>query len=196
MRSIFFVISALMIAGCDVKTSAPIETKPSQTAQEKSKKPISKLEEERQRNMELANSSPVEQQQKQVVIKDSELNSQAQIEKNRLEAEAADELKKQKAAKPIAQEPKELDQTPANCKNINAMSMSLAEMISQTLNVSIRSVEFLRGEYGTGPYGSCAVVVDTPVGIRRCSYLWILEGSQGKLIAATMRGGGVVPCTK
>jgi hypothetical protein len=82
MRSIFLALSAILLAGCDVKIPASIDAKPAQASQANPKQPISKLDEERQRNMELANSSPVEQQQKQLVIKDSELNSVNQSTSN------------------------------------------------------------------------------------------------------------------
>ena len=88
----------------------------------------------------------------------------------------------------------ELEKNQKNCEMIDGMSVSLAEMISQTFRVSYNSVEFMRGEYGTGPYGSCAVVVDTPVGIKRCSYMWIMDSGNGKPFAATMSGPGVVSC--
>ena len=89
---------------------------------------------------------------------------------------------------------KELPKTPDNCSRVSGMSTGLAEMIAQTLKVSYRSVEFMRGEHGTGPYGDCAVVVDTPVGIRRCSYMWILDSGNGKPFAGTLTGPGEVPC--
>ena len=88
----------------------------------------------------------------------------------------------------------ELSKSPENCKRVSSMSNQLAEMISQTLKVRVSSITFLRGEHGTGPYGSCAVVVDTPIGIKRCSYLWILDNGDGKPFAATMTGPGNVPC--
>jgi hypothetical protein len=93
-----------------------------------------------------------------------------------------------------AQENRELDKSPENCKRVGGMSVQLAEMIAQTIQVSVSSVQFIRGEHGTGPYGSCAVVVDTPKGVKRCSYLWILQKGNNKPFAATMSGPGAVPC--
>ncbi len=93
-----------------------------------------------------------------------------------------------------AQENRELEKSPENCKRVGSMSVQLAEMIAQTIQVSVSSVQFIRGEHGTGPYGSCAVVVDTPKGVKRCSYLWILQKGNNKPFAGTMSGPGVVPC--
>ena len=74
------------------------------------------------------------------------------------------------------------------------MSIELTEIIAQILKVSYRNIEFMHGEHATGPYGDFAVVVDTPVCLRRFSYMWILDNRNGKAFAATLTGPGEVPC--
>ena len=96
--AMFFAV--LLLAGCDVKNSTKIESKPSSVAlPEKPKQPISKLEEERQRNMEIVKSLPTGKQEMQLVIKDTELNSIEKYEKDRLEAE--EKQKENTLASPI-----------------------------------------------------------------------------------------------
>ena len=88
----------------------------------------------------------------------------------------------------------ELKQTPGNCTRLVGMAKNVYQMIAQTIGVSLREIEFIGGEYGTSPSGGCAVVVDTPKGIKRCSFLMMLEGGDGKPFAQTMIGPGNLPC--
>lgn len=88
----------------------------------------------------------------------------------------------------------ELRQTPDNCTRLVGMAKNVYQMIAQTIGVSFREIEFIGGEYGTSPSGGCAVVVDTPKGIKRCSFLMMLEGGDGKPFAQTMVGPGNLPC--
>ena len=73
------------------------------------------------------------------------------------------------------------------------MSTSLKQMISQTIQVSTDSISFIRTEMS--PTFGCEVVVDTFKGIKRCSFLWILDPNNGDPpFAATELGPGGVPC--
>lgn len=84
---------------------------------------------------------------------------------------------------------KELEKTRENCPKITGTSSGVTETISQTLKVSAASIIFLRGEYSANSFG-CVVVVDTPKGIKRCGYMWILDsGKKDGIFAASPSSG-------
>lgn len=91
-------------------------------------------------------------------------------------------------------ENKEVEKTPESCRKVKGMSTQAAEVLSQTLKVSAQSITFVRGEYLNSAYNLCVVVVDTPKGIKRCGYMWILDSGKGRTFAASPTSGYYPSC--
>ena len=91
------------------------------------------------------------------------------------------------------------DKTTESCSQVIAITEGFREGISRRVKVSVSTVTFIRGEYGTGPYGNCSVVVDTPKGIYKCGYLWLAKLKNGKYVAQDpggTHGFGLPECSR
>jgi hypothetical protein len=173
MNSKFFIIAIfLFVVGCGKEAQPPAQP-PAQVSAPTPK--LSKLEEERQRNMAIANSAPVEKQEAQLFVKSVEV-APPMAPATQKSVEVAPPMA------PATQTNEFLDVNQTNCKKIDGHGRYEREAIARAYGVSMSSVVFVGAEWGLGQFGSqrCHLIFDTAKGPKRCNVFYILTSDKGR----------------